>query len=115
MATNAVSAMAVGHALGLETPAMATRIASYKPVGMRLRLEEGPGGTKLINDAYNANPMSVEANLRMLAAIPGRRRVALLGRYAGTGTHRNRTAPRHRESRGFLGTRPHRIRRPRFL
>ncbi len=79
MATNAASAMAVGHALGLDPQAMINKIASYKPVGMRLRLEDGPGGTKLINDAYNANPMSVEANLRMLAAIPGRRRVALLG------------------------------------
>ena len=42
----------------------------------------GPNGTKVINDAYNANPMSVEANLKMLAAIPagdGRRRIALLG------------------------------------
>ena len=39
-------------------------------------------GTQIINDAYNANPMSVAANLRTLAAIPraaGRRRIALLG------------------------------------
>jgi UDP-N-acetylmuramoyl-tripeptide--D-alanyl-D-alanine ligase len=82
MAHNAVAAMTVGLALGLDLDLMAARIAQYAPVGMRLRIEPGPRGTKVINDAYNANPMSVEANLRMLAAIPagdGRRRIALLG------------------------------------
>ena len=82
MALNAISAMAVGFALGISLEAMARRISAYQPVGMRLRLEDGPGGIKVINDAYNANPMSVEANLRMLAAIPAqhnRRRIALLG------------------------------------
>jgi UDP-N-acetylmuramoyl-tripeptide--D-alanyl-D-alanine ligase len=82
MAHNAVAAMAVGMAHGLELDGMAKRIAQYSPVGMRLRIEPGPNGTKVINDAYNANPMSVEANLKMLAAIPagdGRRRIALLG------------------------------------
>ena len=82
MALNAISAMAVGIALNIPLENMVHRIADYEPVGMRLRLEKGPGGTKVINDAYNANPMSVEANLRMLAAIPAtphRRRIALLG------------------------------------
>ena len=82
MALNAISAMAVGVALNIPIETMVKRISAYEPVGMRLRLEDGPGGIKVINDAYNANPMSVEANLRMLAAIPAngnRRRVALLG------------------------------------
>jgi len=82
MAHNAVAAMAVGLSLGVDPHGMAARIAQYEPVGMRLRIEPGPKGIKVINDAYNANPMSVEANLRMLAAIPaapGRRRIALLG------------------------------------
>jgi len=82
MAHNAVAAMSVGLALGLDLSGMTKRIAQYAPVGMRLRIEPGPRGTKVINDAYNANPMSVEANLNMLAAIPageGRRRIALLG------------------------------------
>ena len=82
MALNAVSAMAVGVALDIPLQAMVERIAKYEPVGMRLRVEKGPGGIQVINDAYNANPMSVEANLRMLASIPASsscRRIAFIG------------------------------------
>ncbi|MGB0638662.1 MAG: UDP-N-acetylmuramoyl-tripeptide--D-alanyl-D-alanine ligase [Myxococcota bacterium] len=82
MAHNATGAICVGTALGLELNGMVERIARYEPVGMRLRIEEGPRGIRVINDAYNANPMSVAANLRTLAAIPpesGIRRIALLG------------------------------------
>jgi len=82
MAHNAVAALSVGLALGLDVPGMLSRIETYEPVGMRLRIEAGPIGTRVINDAYNANPMSVAANLTTLAAIPSganRRRVALLG------------------------------------
>jgi len=82
MAHNAVGALAVGTALGLPLSPMLEQIARYEPVGMRLRMEPGPLGTQIINDAYNANPMSVAANLRTLANIPpssNRRRIALLG------------------------------------
>ncbi len=82
MAHNAVGAVCVGAALGLPLAGMVDRIATYEPVGMRLRMEPGPMATHIINDAYNANPMSVAANLRTLAGIPrspGRRRIALLG------------------------------------
>ena len=82
MAHNAVAAIAVGYALGLNPGGIVNRLARYAPVGMRLRIEPGPLGTRVINDAYNANPMSVAANLRTLASIPsnnGRKRIALLG------------------------------------
>ena len=82
MAHNAVAAIAVGYALGLNPRGIVNRLARYAPVGMRLRIEPGPLGTRVINDAYNANPMSVAANLRTLASIPsnnGRKRIALLG------------------------------------
>ena len=82
MAHNAIGAMSVGWSLGLSLESMVKQIAKYQPVGMRLRMEPGPHGTQIINDAYNANPMSVAANLHMLANIPRtgqRRRIALLG------------------------------------
>jgi len=47
-------------------------------VGMRLRTESLPRGALAINDAYNANPASMEASLRTLASLPGRR-AAVLG------------------------------------
>ena len=82
MAHNAVGALAVGLALKQPLAKMVEAFSRYSPVGMRLRLEPGPGGTQIINDAYNANTMSVAANLRTLASIPRtieRRRIALLG------------------------------------
>jgi UDP-N-acetylmuramoyl-tripeptide--D-alanyl-D-alanine ligase len=39
----------------------------------------------IVNDAYNANPASMAAGLRALAALPARRRVAVLGAMAELG------------------------------
>ena len=36
-------------------------------------------GFELIDDAFNANPASLAAGLAMLAGLPGRRRIAILG------------------------------------
>ena len=75
----AAAAAAVGVALHVPAAALAERIGAYRPVGMRQRIEDGPGGVRIINDAYNANPLSTAAALRTLAAMVGRRRVAVLG------------------------------------
>ncbi len=54
-----------------------------------------PGGGFVVNDAYNANPTSMEAALRHLAERgAGRRRIAILGGMAELGEH---TAKHHRE------------------
>jgi UDP-N-acetylmuramoyl-tripeptide--D-alanyl-D-alanine ligase len=45
----------------------------------RMELRELAGGTRLLNDSYNANPESTRAALDALAAIEGRRRIAVLG------------------------------------
>ena len=58
---------------------MAAGISRYKPVGARLRVEKGPCGIHLLNDAYNANPLSMKASLRTLAQLKPRRTIACLG------------------------------------
>jgi UDP-N-acetylmuramoyl-tripeptide--D-alanyl-D-alanine ligase len=90
-AQNAAVALAALDALGLPRP-------DHVDVDFsRWRGEEGelPGGGLLINDAYNANPVSMRAALAYLAErAVGRRRVAILGDMAELG----RTAPAyHRE------------------
>jgi UDP-N-acetylmuramoyl-tripeptide--D-alanyl-D-alanine ligase len=45
---------------------------------MRMAIESLPKGITAFNDAYNANPTSMEASLRMFASLPGRK-VAVLG------------------------------------
>ncbi len=78
LAMNATAAVAVAVAARAPLDGLGRRLSRYEPVGMRLRLEDGPGGIRVINDAYNANPVSMAASLRTLAALPPRR-VALLG------------------------------------
>jgi UDP-N-acetylmuramoyl-tripeptide--D-alanyl-D-alanine ligase len=47
-----------------------------------MELARTRGGALVINDAYNANPASMRAALDTLAAIPARRRIAVLGQMA---------------------------------
>ena len=81
-AANASAALAAFDALGLPRPARVDVDFS------RWRGEEVelPGGGLLINDAYNANPVSLRAALVYLAERAGaRRRVAILGEMAELG------------------------------
>jgi UDP-N-acetylmuramoyl-tripeptide--D-alanyl-D-alanine ligase len=53
-----------------------------------MELETTPSGVVVLNDAYNANPASMEAALRALAHIPvGGRRIAVLGDMRELGEH----------------------------
>ena len=90
-AQNAATALAALDALGLPRPARVDIDFSR----WRGEEDELPGGGLLINDAYNANPVSMRAALAYLADRAGdRRRVAILGDMAELG----RTAPAyHRE------------------
>lgn len=75
-AANAAAALAAVDALGLPRPARVD-VDWSRWRGDELPL---PGGGLLINDAYNANPVSMRAALTHLAATAGgRRRVAILG------------------------------------
>jgi UDP-N-acetylmuramoyl-tripeptide--D-alanyl-D-alanine ligase len=78
IAHNATAALAVAFGLGLDVSDAAERLEAYAPVGMRQRRETIGSGVVAINDAYNANPQSMAASLRTLAAMSGRR-VAVLG------------------------------------
>ncbi|MEN0065555.1 MAG: UDP-N-acetylmuramoyl-tripeptide--D-alanyl-D-alanine ligase [Myxococcota bacterium] len=73
VALNAAGALCVAIALGIDPRAAAQGLASYTPVGMRMRPERLPSGALALNDAYNANPDSMKASLSVLAAMPGKR------------------------------------------
>ena len=85
-ALNALGALASVAALGADPFAARTALADWRPLdgrGSQERIDLGPGGAfVLINDAYNANPVSLAAALDILiATIPARqgRRIAILG------------------------------------
>jgi UDP-N-acetylmuramoyl-tripeptide--D-alanyl-D-alanine ligase len=81
-ARNALAALHAAHAIGIEPPD-SVEIAFSKWRGEEVSL---PGGGLLINDAYNANPLSMRAALEHLAEqAVGRRTVAILGEMAELG------------------------------
>lgn len=51
----------------------------------RMELHVAPSGARILNDAYNAGPASMEAALRSVAALPTARRHAVLGPMAELG------------------------------
>jgi UDP-N-acetylmuramoyl-tripeptide--D-alanyl-D-alanine ligase len=77
LALNAAGAICAAVALGVDPAAAAAALERYEPVGMRMRAEPLPGGATALNDAYNANPQSMEASLRLVGSLPGERVVVL--------------------------------------
>jgi len=84
---NAAAAAAAAHALGLPPAAMADGLAAVQPVAGRLVERPGPGGCRLLDDTYNANPGSLDAALAVLAEKP-MPRWAVLGEMAELGADR---------------------------
>jgi UDP-N-acetylmuramoyl-tripeptide--D-alanyl-D-alanine ligase len=80
-AYNAALALAVAHrAFGIELDIAAEALAAVTPARWRLEMHTTSGGLTVLNDAYNANPASMDAALRALARTPTTgRRVAVLG------------------------------------
>ncbi len=77
--TNALAAIAAGVALGAAPAEMADRAANIGFSRFRgERLELGDG-IVLVNDCYNANPVSMRAALDHLATLGAERTVAVLG------------------------------------
>ncbi len=79
-ARNALAALAVAKAMGIDWQRAAEALSNFQPPKMRLQRQWlEPPGCWVINDAYNANPDSVKAALQVLKALPAKRKVAVLG------------------------------------
>jgi UDP-N-acetylmuramoyl-tripeptide--D-alanyl-D-alanine ligase len=85
--SNALAAAAVAHELGMSAEEIATALSEAGSLSRwRMEVTERPDGVTIVNDAYNANPESMRAALRALAAIgKGRRTWAVLGKMAELG------------------------------
>ncbi len=84
LAANGVTALATAHALDLALPRR-LRVEFSEWRNQELPL---PGGGVLVNDAWNANPVSVRAALEHLVSLAaGRRTVAVLGEMAELGRY----------------------------
>lgn len=80
-AMNAAAAAATALSLGIDLTAVVARLATADTAVTPMRMERHvrADGLVVVNDAYNANPESMAASLRAVAAISGGRGVAVLG------------------------------------
>ncbi|MFF7727928.1 UDP-N-acetylmuramoyl-tripeptide--D-alanyl-D-alanine ligase [Streptomyces sp. NPDC008001] len=90
--SNALAAAAVAHELGMPAEEIASALSGAGQLSRwRMEVTERADGVTIVNDAYNANPESMRAALRALAAMgaaaaaKGARTWAVLGRMAELG------------------------------
>ncbi|MEU8570535.1 UDP-N-acetylmuramoyl-tripeptide--D-alanyl-D-alanine ligase [Streptomyces pathocidini] len=85
--SNALAAAAVAQELGMPVDGIAQALSEAGQLSRwRMEVTERSDGVTVVNDAYNANPDSMRAALRALAAMgKGRRTWAVLGEMAELG------------------------------
>lgn len=75
---NALAAIAAATQLGASIDSVREALARFVPAEMRMQMLETRGIT-IVNDAYNANPLSMREAIATAMAMPGSRRVLVLG------------------------------------
>jgi UDP-N-acetylmuramoyl-tripeptide--D-alanyl-D-alanine ligase len=77
---NALSAIAAASLFGIELDKVKEALEHLSPSPMRMEVLRPKEGVTLINDAYNANPRSMELALEILSEMKGKgRAIAVLG------------------------------------
>lgn len=77
-AENALAAVACAWAMGIPLSVAKPRLATFAPIPMRSQLVRCNGLT-ILNDCYNANPLSFARALETLRDLAVRRKVAIVG------------------------------------
>lgn len=85
MVDNALAAAAAALVCGVALDEVAAGLDRAGLSRWRMELATLPSGARVLNDAYNANPTSMAAALRALAALDAERRIAVLGVMAEIG------------------------------
>ena len=84
---NALAAAAVGLYLGVPIDVLDSSLAAADVSAMRMQVFTSADGVTVINDAYNANPVSMQAAVVTLAEMNSAdRRIAVLGDMAELGS-----------------------------
>src|SRR5580658_873928 len=94
---NALAAVAVGLARGLNLSQAASALATLVPADKRGQVLQ-LGNITVINDCYNSNPKALNAMVDALAAMPAKRRIVIPGEMlelGPAGEEMHRTAGEH--------------------
>lgn len=75
----AAAAACVGIIFGMNLVVISEALADYAPAESRMKLLPGIKRTFVIDDSYNASPLSMRAALDTLHDLPAKRKVAVLG------------------------------------
>lgn len=75
-AENVVAAAAAAHMLGLDAETIARGLAAFEPPEQRFRVRRA-GGFTLIDDTYNANPLSMKASIANAVEMAGETHLVL--------------------------------------
>ena len=76
---NSLAAAAVGRMFGMDIKDIQAGLLDFVSSSMRLNIFSIQGNIKIIDDAYNASPDSVNAALNVLKEMDGTRKIAILG------------------------------------
>ena len=79
MASNAAAAVAVGISCGIGIAQCVEALSNTQSASQRMQWVIGRNGIRILDDSYNANPVSVAAALRTVAETPAKQRYAVLG------------------------------------
>lgn len=82
---NALAAAAAAGGLGVPLEAIVAGLSGAEISGLRMQLDHSAGGALILNDAYNANPTSMNAAIDALLGLSAARRFAVLGVMAELG------------------------------
>jgi UDP-N-acetylmuramoyl-tripeptide--D-alanyl-D-alanine ligase len=72
------AAAAIGLVFGMNLVTVSEALARYAPPASRMQLLRGIKYTSIIDDSYNASVIAMRAALETLAALPAKRKVAVL-------------------------------------
>jgi len=86
---NALASSAIATALGFDLVAIKSGLENMEPVDMRLIRREGQQGAVIFDDTYNANPLSFDAAMRVLARNKGAK-ILVIGDMGELGSNANK-------------------------
>lgn len=79
MAQNALAAITAGYYLKVPPQAMVSALAEFTGGDKRLEITANKQGVSVINDSYNANPLSMAAAMGVLANAEASRKILVMG------------------------------------